>query len=125
MNKSKQLTLLDCGKQGSKRCRISSTSDSEERDDVILCEAQDILLVSETESDSVEDSANTTRRNTTSQSEDTQDSHQEPITQMDVQGSYIVDCSMHSGPDVVNENELEIAENESVVISDQRSVHAW
>ena len=27
---------------------------------------------------------------------------------------------MYSGPDVVNESELEIAENESVVISDQR-----
>ena len=48
MNKSKQLTMLDSGKQGSKQCRISSTSDSEE--------AQDILLVSETGSDSAEDS---------------------------------------------------------------------
>ena len=66
MDKPKQLTLFDCSKQAKKQCRISCVSDSEERDNVIVCEAEDERIFS------CEDLANHIGSNTTNCTKDSQ-----------------------------------------------------
>lgn len=117
MDKPKQLTFFDCAKQASKWCRISTVSNSEECNDVIVCEAEDkpeaedIQLL---ESDSAEDPVNDTGSSTTectkgpwilhstSQTTDKGDGHLEQIQESHV-----------GSPDVGNESDSEIADNES------------